>query len=118
MIGTAVASACGSLPFDFACEPERLLSLAWVTASELSSSRGTRTKLEVHHYHLALPNYYYCILPQWYPQGIPSEVVIVLKPYDKGVFYGVQDVNGVSVVSGVQLYLDLKKYRGCGEEAD
>ena len=41
----------------------------------------------------------------------------MLKPYDKGVFYGVQDVNGVSVVSDVQLYLDLKKYRGRGEEA-
>lgn len=43
--------------------------------------------------------------------------VTLLKPYDKGVFYGIQDVNGLSVVSDIQLYLDLKKYRGRGEEA-
>jgi hypothetical protein len=43
--------------------------------------------------------------------------VTLLRPYDKGVFYGIQEVNGISVVSDVQLYLDLKKYRGRGEEA-
>lgn len=43
--------------------------------------------------------------------------ITLLKPYDKGVFYGIQDVNGLSVASDIQLYLDLKKYRGRGEEA-
>lgn len=43
--------------------------------------------------------------------------VTLLKPYDKGIFYGIQDVNGLNVVSDIQLYLDLKKYRGRGEEA-
>jgi len=43
--------------------------------------------------------------------------VTLLKPYDKGVFYGVREVNGLSIVSDVQLYLDLKNYRGRGEEA-
>ncbi|MHA1290838.1 MAG: type IV toxin-antitoxin system AbiEi family antitoxin [Candidatus Thorarchaeota archaeon] len=43
--------------------------------------------------------------------------VTLLKPYDKGVFYGVREVNGLSIVSDVQLYLDLKNYQGRGEEA-
>lgn len=43
--------------------------------------------------------------------------VSLLQPYDDGIFYGLQDINGVCVVSDIQLYLDLKSYRGRGEEA-
>ncbi len=43
--------------------------------------------------------------------------VILLSPYDEGVFYGLQEVEGAKVVSDIQLYLDLKGYRGRGEEA-
>jgi hypothetical protein len=43
--------------------------------------------------------------------------VTLLQPYDDGVFYGIQNINGIKVVSDVQLYLDLKSYRGRGEEA-
>jgi len=43
--------------------------------------------------------------------------VILLRPYDEGVFYGLQDVGGAKVVSDIQLYLDLKSYKGRGEEA-
>ena len=43
--------------------------------------------------------------------------VTLLQPYDEGVFYGLQDVGGAKVVSDVQLYLDLKSYKGRGEEA-
>lgn len=43
--------------------------------------------------------------------------VTLLSPYDDGVFYGLQDVKGVKVVSSIQLYLDLMSYKGRGEEA-
>ena len=43
--------------------------------------------------------------------------VTLLQPYDEGVFYGLQDINGISVVSDIQLYLDLKNFKGRGEEA-
>ncbi len=43
--------------------------------------------------------------------------VTLLQPYDEGVFYGLQSINGVNVVSDIQLYLDLKGYKGRGEEA-
>lgn len=43
--------------------------------------------------------------------------VILLEPYDEGVFYGVQEVRELKVVSDVQAYLDLKSYAGRGEEA-
>ena len=43
--------------------------------------------------------------------------VTLLRPYDKGVFYGLQDASGLTVVSDIQLYLDLKTYRGRGDEA-
>lgn len=36
---------------------------------------------------------------------------------DEGVFYGLLDINGINVVSDIQLYLDLKSYKGRGEEA-
>ena len=43
--------------------------------------------------------------------------VTLLQPYDEGVFYGLQAINGVNIVSDIQLYLDLKGYKGRGEEA-
>ncbi len=43
--------------------------------------------------------------------------VTLLKPYDKGVFYRTKEVKELSIVSGVQLYIDLKNYQGRGEEA-
>ena len=43
--------------------------------------------------------------------------VLLLIPYDEGVFYNSQIVDGVRVVSPVQMYLDLQGYRGRGEEA-
>lgn len=43
--------------------------------------------------------------------------VMLLGPYDAGVFMKSREVKGASIVSNVQLYLDLKGYRGRGEEA-
>ena len=43
--------------------------------------------------------------------------VMLLKPYDTGVFYGIRSYQGLPVVSPVQLCLDLKGYKGRGEEA-
>jgi hypothetical protein len=43
--------------------------------------------------------------------------VSLLIPYDEGVYYGSEVFDAVRVVSPIQLYLDLKGYRGRGEEA-
>jgi len=43
--------------------------------------------------------------------------ITLLEPYDEGIFYGLQEINGTKVVSDVQLYLDLKGYKERGEEA-
>ena len=43
--------------------------------------------------------------------------ITVLKPYDDGVFYGLQSINKINVVSNVQLFLDLQGYKERGEEA-
>jgi hypothetical protein len=43
--------------------------------------------------------------------------ITILEPYDEGVFYGLQEINGMKVVSDTQLYLDLKGYKERGEEA-
>jgi len=43
--------------------------------------------------------------------------VSLVLPYDAGVFYGVNKVKGVKVVSMVQLYVDLTNYPARGEEA-
>lgn len=52
----------------------------------------------------------------WKP--VPSGANIsLLVPYDKGVFYGAQDIDGVQTVAPVQIYLDLQNYRGRGQEA-
>jgi len=43
--------------------------------------------------------------------------VRLVSPYDSGVFYGLRAVDGVNVVSNVQLYVDLVNYPARGEEA-
>ena len=43
--------------------------------------------------------------------------VSILKPYDEGVFYNTQVINGINVVNDIQLYLDLINYKERGEEA-
>jgi len=43
--------------------------------------------------------------------------VSLLEPCDEGVFYGIQEIEGMKVVSDIQLYLDLQSYRERGEEA-
>jgi len=43
--------------------------------------------------------------------------VSLLVPYDDGVFQGAHKIDNVPVVSSVQLYLDLRSFRGRGEEA-
>ncbi len=43
--------------------------------------------------------------------------VTLLGPYDEGVFYGMQVIENITIVSPVQIYLDLKGYKGRGEEA-
>jgi hypothetical protein len=43
--------------------------------------------------------------------------VMLLKPYDLGVFYKSRDIDGLKVVSDPQIYIDLKTYKGRGEEA-
>lgn len=43
--------------------------------------------------------------------------VLLLSPYDDGVFYGVQQRQGVSLASPLQTYLDLQSTGGRGREA-
>ncbi|MHA2034211.1 MAG: hypothetical protein DRO73_00900 [Candidatus Thorarchaeota archaeon] len=43
--------------------------------------------------------------------------VSVVRPYDAGVFYARQTVDGLSVVNSVQLYVDLFNYPARGSEA-
>jgi len=43
--------------------------------------------------------------------------VLLITPYDTGVFYGLRKFDEIWVASPVQIYLDLKSYRGRGEEA-
>jgi len=43
--------------------------------------------------------------------------VMLLGPYDEGVFYGMQVIEDIGIVSPLQIYLDLKGYKGRGEEA-
>ena len=42
--------------------------------------------------------------------------VSILSPFDEGVFYAPQIISERNVVSNIQLYLDLYKYRGRGKE--
>lgn len=50
------------------------------------------------------------------PTPMGGNVKFIL-PYDGGVFYGVQNVQGVKVVSNVQLFVDLYNFPARGEEA-
>jgi hypothetical protein len=43
--------------------------------------------------------------------------VILMEPHDEGVFYGAQSRDGAWVASPVQLFLDLRKLPGRGEDA-
>lgn len=43
--------------------------------------------------------------------------VTLVEPYDEGVLYGAAERDGAPVVSPVQLYLDLSRTKGRGEEA-
>jgi len=43
--------------------------------------------------------------------------VILMKPYDEGVFFFKQKIGNTYVVSNVQLYLDLNSYKERGQEA-
>jgi hypothetical protein len=42
--------------------------------------------------------------------------VWVFRPFDEGVYYGMQKRDDISIASNVQLYLDLINFRGRGEE--
>ncbi len=49
---------------------------------------------------------------------VPSGAnVSLLTPYDEGVFYGVEEIDGVQIASPIQAYLDLWGFPGRGEEA-
>ena len=49
---------------------------------------------------------------------VPSGANLSLMlPYDEGVYYEAGEVDGLRIVCPVQLYLDLKGYKGRGEEA-
>jgi hypothetical protein len=43
--------------------------------------------------------------------------LVLLRPYDTGVFYGAREIDRKQVVSDIQLYLDLMSYKGRGEDA-
>lgn len=43
--------------------------------------------------------------------------VLLMRPYDEGVYYGSEDRYGLRTVSPIQLYLDLRGIPGRGEEA-
>lgn len=43
--------------------------------------------------------------------------VSLMVPYDEGIYYGSSEKNNARVVSPIQLYLDLKNFKGRGEEA-
>jgi hypothetical protein len=42
--------------------------------------------------------------------------VTLLEPGDEGVFYGSQTMDGIAIVSAVQVYLDLNRMGGRGDE--
>jgi hypothetical protein len=43
--------------------------------------------------------------------------VTLIEPYDDGVFFGTRELAGAPVVSPIQIYLDLMRIKGRGEEA-
>jgi hypothetical protein len=42
--------------------------------------------------------------------------VMLVEPYDEGVFWGIQKIAGIKVVSNIQLYIDLFNYPARGRE--
>jgi len=42
--------------------------------------------------------------------------VMLVEPYDEGVFWGIQKINEIKVVSNIQLYIDLFNYPARGRE--
>lgn len=42
--------------------------------------------------------------------------VEIFLPYDEGVFYKLQEIDGIKIVSNIQLYIDLINYPGRGKE--
>ncbi|MDO9129159.1 MAG: type IV toxin-antitoxin system AbiEi family antitoxin, partial [Anaerolineales bacterium] len=43
--------------------------------------------------------------------------VSLLVPYDEGVFFDSREMDGMQLVTPVQIYLDLQNYRSRGQEA-
>jgi hypothetical protein len=43
--------------------------------------------------------------------------ISLVSPYDAGVFWNAQEVNGIKIATPIQVYLDLVNNRGRGEEA-
>ncbi len=43
--------------------------------------------------------------------------ITLLYPYDEGVFLGSKLIDDIRLANPIQIYLDLKNYRGRGEEA-
>ena len=57
-----------------------------------------------------------CTSLEW--KKVPSGPnFILMKANDDGVFYDLQEVDGLPLVSNIQTYLDLNSYAGRGEEA-
>ena len=49
---------------------------------------------------------------------VPSGAnVVLLTPYDEGVFYGAREIDGIRIACPIQVYLDISSFRGRGEEA-
>ncbi|NPV58756.1 MAG: hypothetical protein HPY75_03710 [Actinobacteria bacterium] len=46
-----------------------------------------------------------------------GENVTMMVPYDEGVFYALQEVDNLNIVSDIQLYLDLQGYKQRGKDA-
>lgn len=43
--------------------------------------------------------------------------VSLLFPYDEGVFYGIREIDESRIASPIQIFLDLRSFRGRGDEA-
>jgi len=43
--------------------------------------------------------------------------VSLLFPYDEGVFYGIREIDQSRIASPIQIFLDLRSFRGRGDEA-
>lgn len=51
-------------------------------------------------------------------KSVPSgSNITILSPYDEGVFLGSKPIDELQIANPIQVYLDLKNYRGRGEEA-